>query len=404
MSVESAVPLNLERRGFRGGTVLVRCTSGCLGNTVYYGSVYSYWKTGSFNCSADVLGSAPYTGGSRSCYLVTETCVDSTGCVNSDNCSSHCCRCGGGDISAGLALCATENSICTLSGSGSWIYFGALSINTVVSSACETSALSDPLQSQSAVQKFCFVADTLNTRRWVTVGELSEVTDWRAIDSSGCPRMSYDYRLVDPAGVLEPSDPKVIAFSPPLQPSIVSIVPGTVSGRLTVSWTPLIDSASSLPVAYRVYVDGRRMVETHLLVWSFVDCVPGMRYDFTVVGVSNDQEGRPSNVLSRLCGDVPGLMLKPRLAQSTSTSITISWTPPVYAGHAPVTGYRILRSVVPDLNMFASLASVTPDVTDLTDIVTCGRVYRYRIYPTNGIDDADASNVSPFLPVLCKQN
>jgi hypothetical protein len=432
----------LQRRGIRGRTALRKCapigqTGECpVDRTVrkFFGSIYAYWQENlRFNCAG--FPAVPFEGQPRKCHYLAETCADDTTfrdaqgltcewyaennsrCVDHAEASDACCACNGGLVTSTLVQCATENSACNLPGTfasqgGAWIYVGAIADHSQTGSTVFTCGLStvDPVDSEIGAERFCYVADTRNLGagwRNVTTGAIE--TEWKVVDMFATPVMPYEYRLMRMGEV---SDTRRFFAAPATGTPVPKTAGDTITGRLTLQW----DEPTSYvkPVRYEIFVNGNFVMETGERVWSLTDCEENAYYDIFVVSIADGVRGRSSRRLGRFCGDPPGPPSKPKLVRTTCNqlsdppTITIRWTPPDEAGSKAITSFRFLRSVEPALDNFVLIdpvSGVEAHVTEFTDEfmgdIKIGKVYKYKVFATNGIDDAELTHASVPLTVLC---
>ncbi len=202
---------------------------------------------------------------------------------------------------------------------------------------------------------------------------------------SGGKRYHYIVTAINSAGESAPSA-EVSALLPPGAPASVAALPGDSTN--TVSW-------QAVPHAerYRVYWSTQpgvsktsgTPVESSAAPLFHTALQNGTAYYYVVTAIGAGGEGPPSQVVSatpRVA--VPGAPrdLTAQATVDTPRSITLSWlVPSIPVNSADVSGYRIYRSIQPDIasNFTAATRIDGSTQTGLVDSVPIGGITYYYV-------------------------
>ncbi|XP_059509248.1 immunoglobulin-like and fibronectin type III domain-containing protein 1 [Stegostoma tigrinum] len=135
----------------------------------------------------------------------------------------------------------------------------------------------------------------------------------------------------------------------PAKPNILS----SSNKSITVSWTPPHNTGSSRIIGY--IIEKRRkgsniwsaVTDTPVTgkKWTITDVVEGFEYEFRVTAVNSSGPGDPSceseAAFAREPMKVPGTVRDLRVTDSTYSTISLSWNPPIYKGSDVPKGYIV---------------------------------------------------------------
>ncbi|XP_038047568.1 titin-like [Patiria miniata] len=172
-------------------------------------------------------------------------------------------------------------------------------------------------------------------------------------------KMEYEFRVSaeNQAGVGKPSEQSDVAvakppYDVPESPENVTIT-ATTSNSASLSWSPPRSDGGAPITGYIVEkkdqyssrwtrVNRIPVTETQMIV---PDLKEGMEYEFRVSAENKAGVGRTSEptrpTVIKPPFDIPGSPSAPSVTDITSTSMTLSWSPPTTDGGSPITGYVI---------------------------------------------------------------
>ncbi|XP_032898057.1 immunoglobulin-like and fibronectin type III domain-containing protein 1 [Amblyraja radiata] len=125
------------------------------------------------------------------------------------------------------------------------------------------------------------------------------------------------------------------------------------SKSVTLTWTPPKKSGGSRVIGYMVE-KRKKSSNTWSVVtdapvtekkWTVTDVVEGLEYEFRVTAVNSSGLGEPScetdSVFAREPMKLPGAVRDLEVTDSTHSTITLAWTPPIYQGNEAAKGYIV---------------------------------------------------------------
>ncbi|XP_041052054.1 immunoglobulin-like and fibronectin type III domain-containing protein 1 [Carcharodon carcharias] len=136
---------------------------------------------------------------------------------------------------------------------------------------------------------------------------------------------------------------------PPEKPNILN----ASSNSISIAWTPPRNIGGSKIIGYNIE---RRKIGSNIWsavtdtpvtgkVWSVTDVVEGLEYEFRVIAVNSSGPGEPSceteAVFAREPMKPPGTVRGLRVTDSTYSTISLAWTPPIYQGNDVPKGYIV---------------------------------------------------------------
>jgi len=207
----------------------------------------------------------------------------------------------------------------------------------------------------------------------------------------------------------------------PTAPSSLSVISSTkyffefsLANRTSVNikWNVPASTGGNAINSYKVYLnDG---VNSN---WNNVNCNPapaltstpvcgitglttGASYSVKITAVNLAGESVASSVLSIISATAPLAPGQPTLTGSTTSSISIAWTPPTDDGGSPLTNYEVYGKLATDPETsWTQLTSVTPDVLSYTHsgIAVPGSWMQYKIRCKTNFGYSDYSTISSFI-------
>ena len=227
-----------------------------------------------------------------------------------------------------------------------------------------------------------------NNGNWQVIA--GPLVDAVYLDTSGIVAYEkYTYRVYaeNSVGESEYSSESELIASPANSAPLASYVTST-EDSISIIWT----SPSEPPqiTAFNIYVDGILVDSADpsaALEYVLEGCITGNTYDVKVSAVSLAGESDLSgNCCRKVCARRPYVPRGLTLTTASRTEISISWSPPLSDGGAPLSGYVIQRGIA-GIGSFSEIARV--DVVTLTysdSTVTSGTTYLYRVYAINAVN------------------
>ncbi|PIK33974.1 putative titin [Apostichopus japonicus] len=221
--------------------------------------------------------------------------------------------------------------------------------------------------------------------------------------------LEYQFRVIaeNEAGQGKPSEPTrpMVAKEPyekasaPLSPTLSEIT----AESATFTWQPPERDGGT---AIDEYVIERK--EPFSTRWAPLERVKdtsytakglreGSDYEFRVVPVSRAGLGEPSRttaVTPKPQYDVPGSPGRPQVSDITSSSVTLSWTPPIRDGGSRVTGYIIHKKDKFALRWVPVSEIPTPDTTFTVRALKEQGEYEFRVVAQNKAGFGQPSDTS----------
>ena len=214
---------------------------------------------------------------------------------------------------------------------------------------------------------------------------------------------TYYYKVTAVNVHIEGAPTETLSATPcglPDAPSNLTVETG--DGQATVRWSPPLNDGGMTLLGYNLYM-GETAGDLGFLVYagfvrSYVveDLDNGVELFFTVSAVNQMGEGPQSTAVSCTCLGVPSVPVGLAISLE-GDGVVLSWSPPDFDGGIPVTGYVLLRGVVPDdLSVYKELGVLTT-YTDLE--VDAGLTYYYTIKAVNEAGEGEvATRVDVQLP------
>ena len=197
--------------------------------------------------------------------------------------------------------------------------------------------------------------------------------------------------------------------------------------------TPADSDFMHITSAPRIAVDDVAInVRGDFRIYTDTGLDSGIRYNYRVNAINENASGSAESGFSAIAEATtlaaPGIPTNLKVTGSTTSSITLSWTPPTTSTGDPdptITGYFIEVAGEPDLNKFESITfdrSPVPIGIGIGDVVINGGIasytdsrldsnasFRYRVSAVNAMDimggrsselDATTLPIAPNIPVL----
>ncbi|XP_060701006.1 immunoglobulin-like and fibronectin type III domain-containing protein 1 [Hemiscyllium ocellatum] len=206
------------------------------------------------------------------------------------------------------------------------------------------------------IQHYVIERQQVGRNTWTKVGEVDKSTTTFSYDKVE-PEKKYKFKVwaVNSEGKSEALLSDVITAGrkdvpgAPAKPNILS----ASSKSITVSWTPPHNTGGSRIIGYIIEklkkgsnvwsavtdtpVTGKK--------WTITDVIEGLEYEFRVIAVNSSGPGEPSceteAAFAREPMKVPGPVRDLRVTDSTYSTISLAWTPPIYKGSDIPKGYIV---------------------------------------------------------------
>ncbi|XP_038677035.1 immunoglobulin-like and fibronectin type III domain-containing protein 1 [Scyliorhinus canicula] len=191
---------------------------------------------------------------------------------------------------------------------------------------------------------------------WTKVGEVDKSTTTFSFDKVE-PGKKYKFKVlaVNSEGISEGLVSDIITArrkavpGPPENPNILN----ANSNSITISWTPPHYTGDSKIIGY-IIEKRKKGSNTWSAVtdipitgneWTVTDVVEGMEYEFRVIAVNFSGPGEPSGeteaVFAREAMKVPGTVRDFRVTDTTYSTISLAWNPPIYQDDNVPKGYIV---------------------------------------------------------------
>ncbi|XP_072419220.1 immunoglobulin-like and fibronectin type III domain-containing protein 1 [Chiloscyllium punctatum] len=206
------------------------------------------------------------------------------------------------------------------------------------------------------IQHYVIERQQVGRNTWTKVGEVDKSTTTFSYDKVE-PEKKYKFKIwaVNSEGKSEALLSDVITAGrkdvpgAPAKPNILS----ASSKSITVSWTPPQNTGGSRIIGY--IIEKRKkgsniwsaVTDTPVTgkKWTITDVIEGLEYEFRVIAVNSSGPGEPSceteAAFAREPMKVPGTVRDLRVTDSTYSTISLAWTPPIYKGSDIPKGYIV---------------------------------------------------------------
>jgi len=255
---------------------------------------------------------------------------------------------------------------------------------------------------------------TQDESNWASVGTADINTlQFTHNGLSGTDDVQYKVRATSNkgAGAFSVRNTFILASTPTITVAPVKVEATKTS--ITVSWALTSDGGASV-LGYRLYMvnvttggtslvyDGKSIptVTSH----KVTGLSPGHEYEFYATAINRVGEGSESPSSATIkAATVPGQPAPPVYVSSTSTTITMTFTPVADNGGSVITGYKLYRdtgTLVSSTNTLVgsytgTSMSFTIDQSVETALVT-GTKYKFRIAAENALGEGEPSFESRF--------
>ena len=209
----------------------------------------------------------------------------------------------------------------------------------------------------------------------------------------GFPLMTDSVVAKNPYSVPESPDPPTIS--------------NVTNSSMTVSWKSPADGGKPIN---GFYLEKR---ETKALQWSKVNRQPvsdqsmkvsnlseGVEYEFRVFAANVAGHGVPSSPSQPAKAEnpryPPGPPAFPKVADTTKSSVDLSWGKPAYDGDSPITGYVVEMSNPESPDEFKQATKTLANKCTITGLVD-GRQYRFGVKAVNVIGESERSEIEGFV-------
>ncbi|XP_078098450.1 immunoglobulin-like and fibronectin type III domain-containing protein 1 [Mustelus asterias] len=191
---------------------------------------------------------------------------------------------------------------------------------------------------------------------WTKVGEVNKSTTTFTSDKVEHGK-NYKFKVwaVNSEGVSEALVSDVVRAGrkavpgPSEKPNILN----ANSKSITMSWTPPRNTGDSRIIGY--IIEKRKkgsntwsaVTDTPITgnKWTVTDVVEGLEYEFRVIAVNSSGPGEPSceteAIFAREPMKLPGAVRDLRVTDSTYSTISLAWSPPIYQGNDIPKGYIV---------------------------------------------------------------
>ncbi|XP_043572761.1 immunoglobulin-like and fibronectin type III domain-containing protein 1 [Chiloscyllium plagiosum] len=206
------------------------------------------------------------------------------------------------------------------------------------------------------IQHYVIERQQVGRNTWTKVGEMDKSITTFSYDKVE-PEKKYKFKVwaVNSEGKSEALLSDVITAGrkdvpgAPAKPNILS----ASSKSITVSWTPPHNTGGSRIIGY--IIEKRKkgsnvwsaVTDTPVTgkKWTITDVIEGLEYEFRVIAVNSSGPGEPSceteAAFAREPMKVPGTVRDLRVTDSTYSTISLAWTPPIYKGSDIPKGYIV---------------------------------------------------------------
>jgi fibronectin type 3 domain-containing protein len=236
---------------------------------------------------------------------------------------------------------------------------------------------------------------------------LGNVTGWTDAGVTSGTTYYYKVSALNAVGESVPSGERfatpTASATIPGAPTLNSATGG--SGNIALAWSPPASNGGSAITGYKIWratTSGGEALLTSLgnvTGWTDAGVSNGTTYYYKVTAVNGIGQSVFSNErLATAGGTAASAPGAPTLnsAGGGNASVVLSWSAPASDGGAPITGYKVYRSIASGAE---TLLTTVGNVTGFTDgTLTNGTAYYYKVSAVNSVGESSLSSERSAIP------
>ena len=211
----------------------------------------------------------------------------------------------------------------------------------------------------------------------------------------------FKYSAINSEGEGTVSDEiSILAATTPSVPlALTRVVSSSIdAGDVVISWTAPSNAGGVAVSGYKIYLGSVTYVDglsPSITTTSITQLTVGASYTISVAALNAVGEGAAASITVVAAG-VPSKLSAPSVSASTTTSITLTWSPPSFNGGSAVTSYLIKRDDGPQTSYLTAVSVATTSYT-FSALLSTTLYYRIVVAAVNAIGQGDYSTVATYV-------